>query len=60
MTLKVLVMSALDSLDPWPAGWMGEIAWSMVVYCMENSGLGIRVLMFGTVELWEVERSLFP
>lgn len=40
-TLNLLVMSALESQAPWPARRMRVMAWSMVAYCMEKSGLGV-------------------
>ena len=54
----MLVMSALDSQAAWPARWMREMAWLIVVYCMEKSGLGIKLFMLGTVEPWGNERSM--
>lgn len=63
-TLKALVMSALDNQAPCPAVRMTEMTWLIVVYCIEKSGLGIRLLMLGTVEPWGDEKSmmslLFP
>ena len=33
------------------------MAWSIEVYCIEKSGLGIKLLMLGTVDPWGDERS---
>ena len=34
------------------------MAWSIVAYCIEKSGLGLRLLILGTVEPWREERSM--
>ena len=57
-TLNALVMSASDSQAPWPARRMREMVRFIVVYCVEKSGLGITLLMLGTVELWGDEKSM--
>ena len=46
--------------------WFGDVviikeeivAWSIVVYCIEKSGLGIKLLMLETVEPWGDETSM--
>lgn len=37
---------------------MTEMALSIVVYCMEKMGLGIRLLMLGMMEPWGDDRSM--
>lgn len=54
----MLVMPALDNQAPWPMRRMREIAWEIVVYCIEKSWLGIKLLMVRMVEPGGEERPM--
>lgn len=58
MTLKALVMSALESHAPWPALRMRVMAWSMEAYFMEKSGAGMMLLILGMCVPWGEDRSM--
>lgn len=49
-TLKVLVMSALESQAPWPAKQMRVMVWSMIANCVKKSGLGMTLVMLRMYE----------
>lgn len=44
-------MSAFESQAPWPARQMRAMAWLIVEYCIEKSGLGMMLLIHGMCEL---------
>lgn len=45
-------MSALEGCALWPARRMRMMAWSIVAYCIQKLGLGMRLLKLRTCEPW--------